>query len=164
MAFRFFTIPIYSPDEPSRELNEFLRSRRIIKVDRQWVPEASLWSLCVEFLDGASATSCEGRSTSSREKIDYKEVLSPEDFAIFAKLRDMRKVLAQTDAVPVYSIFTNEQLARMVTSKATTRAALGKIEGVGEARLEKYSKSILEILATAWPTDSVTDETSGEPV
>ena len=66
-----------------------------------------------------------------RAKTDYKEILSEPDFAIFAKLRDVRKAIAQSEAVPVYTIFTNEQLAQMVTSKATTRAALAKIDGLG---------------------------------
>jgi hypothetical protein len=41
--------------------------------------------------------------------------------------------------VPVYTIFTNEQLAQMVQSRATTKAALEKIAGVGDARIEKYT-------------------------
>ena len=73
-----------------------------------------------------------------KNKIDYKDVLKPEEFAVFAKLRDLRKQIAQAEAVPVYTIFTNEQLADMVRAKVTTRAGLGKIDGIGEARVEKY--------------------------
>lgn len=38
----------------------------------------------------------------------------------------------------VYTIFTNEQLAAMVQAKAVDRAALEKIAGVGDSRIEKY--------------------------
>ena len=41
-------------------------------------------------------------------------------------------------------IFSNEQLAEMVRKKAGTRAALKEIEGVGDARLEKYGAALLE--------------------
>lgn len=165
MAFRFFTIPIAAPEPATGELNTFLRSHRILKVDRQWVEQgtSSLWSLCVEYLDGASSTDTGSRSFPQRGKTDYKELLPPADFAIFAKLRDVRKALAQSEAVPVYTIFTNDQLAQMVKIKATTRAALSKIDGVGEARLDKYGVRLLEILSCAW-TPADPHEASGPPV
>ena len=40
----------------------------------------------------------------------------------------------------MYALFTNEQLAEMVTRRTTTIAALGEIDGVGKARIEKYGK------------------------
>jgi superfamily II DNA helicase RecQ len=40
--------------------------------------------------------------------------------------------------VPVYAVFTNEQLAKMVTGGVVTKAALEKIDGVGEAKATKY--------------------------
>lgn len=107
---------------------------------------SSLWVLCVEYLDGANNADSVGRHGSIRTKTDYKEILSESDFAIFAKPREIRKVIAQSEAVPVYTIFTNEQLAQMVTSKATTRAALAKIDGLGNARLENHDRRMLDIL------------------
>ena len=71
-------------------------------------------------------------------KVDYREVLSAEDFAVFSKLREVRKGLAEKEGVPPYTIFTNEQFATVVRQKVTTKAALEKVEGVGAARLEKY--------------------------
>jgi superfamily II DNA helicase RecQ len=167
MAFRFFTIPITSADGPTEILNAFLRGHRIIKVDRQLVDQgtSSLWVLCVEYLDGVNGTDSAGRSSGMRAKTDYKEILSESDFAVFARLRDARKAIAQAEAVPVYTIFTNEQLAQMVSSKATTRSALAKIDGLGDARLEKYGKPILDILSTAWKDEPVAiNEAGGKPV
>ncbi len=86
-----------------------------------------------------------GRSGSA-PKVDYKEVLSAEDFAVFSKLRDLRKALAEKEAIPAYSIFTNEQLAAMVTGKVESQAALAKIEGIGAARIEKYGAAFLTVL------------------
>ena len=71
-------------------------------------------------------------------KVDYKEVLKPEDFEVFSRLRDWRKAEAEQEGVPVYGVFTNEQLAEMVRQRAGTKAALKGIAGVGEARVEKY--------------------------
>ncbi len=93
--------------------------------------------------------------------MDYREVLSAEDFAVFAKLRDLRKEIAQGEAVPVYTIFTNEQLAKMVQAKATTKAALEKVAGVGDARIEKYGARVLEVLTQSGKKD---DEASPRPL
>ena len=43
----------------------------------------------------------------------------------------------------VYNIFTNEQLAAMVTKNVDTKAALLALEGVGETRVRKYGEKFL---------------------
>jgi hypothetical protein len=82
--------------------------------------------------------------------VDYRERLSPEDFTVFARLRDLRKRMAQAEAVPVYAGFTNDQLARMVQARATSKAALESIAGVGDARIEKYGPRFLDFLKISW--------------
>ena len=46
-------------------------------------------------------------------------------------------MIAKDEAVPVYMVFTNEQLAQMVRRRPS-KADLDKIAGVGEARIQKY--------------------------
>ncbi len=62
------------------------------------------------------------RKTRGRAK-DYKELLNPEDFAVFAHCAEPRKAIAQAEAVPVYTVFTNEQLAQMVTNRVRSQRA-----------------------------------------
>jgi len=62
----------------------------------------------------------------------------------------VRKQIAQEEAVPVYVVFTNEQLAQMVRSRVTTKEAMEQIEGVGDARIEKYGPMLLEHLKQQW--------------
>ena len=80
---------------------------------------------------------------SERGKVDYREVLSPEQFALFVKLRALRQGIAKDEAVPVYMVFTNEQLAQMVRLETRSKADLDKIAGVGEARIQKYGERFL---------------------
>jgi superfamily II DNA helicase RecQ len=159
MPFKFFLIPVANADSIEQELNAFVRGHRVLSVDRRWVEQGNLsfWSFCVDYLDArsSSGTDVPGRPQGARGKVDYRETLTPEDFTIFARLRDVRKEIATRDAVPVYTIFNNEQLAQMVQTRATTKAALEKIAGVGDARLEKYGTRMLEVLTQAWKT---TDE------
>jgi superfamily II DNA helicase RecQ len=157
MAYRFFTIPISAPEGAQGELNGFLRSHRILMVERRWVEQgaASFWTFCVDYLESSGSSNSPTTESPGRNKVDYRERLSPEDFAVFARLREIRKDIAQADAVPVYTVFTNEQLARMVQARVTTKAALETIAGVGDARLEKYGPRILEFLSQQWDGEGV---------
>jgi len=154
MGFRFFTVPIQDSGQASAELNTFLQSHKVLSVDRRWVEQgsSSFWSFCIDYLEQANGASPGGalRPGFSRAKIDYREVLNPQDFAVFVKLRDLRKEIAQAEAVPVYTIFTNEQLAKMVQGKVTAKAALEKVAGVGDARVEKYGGRFLALLGEVW--------------
>lgn len=160
-------IPVRDAAGAGSELNGFLRSHRILSVDRRWVDqgEGSFWAFCVDYLEstGGDASPSSTSSGQGRGKVDYREVLSPEDFTVFVGLRDLRKELARTEAVPVYTIFTNEQLARMVQTRVTTKAGLERIAGVGDARIEKYGARVLDFLRGHWEGNG-TDETSQPPV
>jgi len=54
--------------------------------------------------------------------------------------------VAQAEGVPLYAVFTNEQLAAIVQQRVESLAALGEIEGIGPARLERYGAGVLERL------------------
>lgn len=112
-------------------------------------------------MEGNSSSSSSSQTRKSiRNRIDYKEILSEDEFVIFSKLRDLRKQVAQTQAVPVYAIFTNEQLANMVQQQVKTKTDLENITGVGDGRIEKYGNQFLEVInATA---SEQSDETSRE--
>ncbi len=148
MQLKFFRIPTGDSGEFADELNAFLRAHRILMVHRELVtaPGGAWWAICVEYLPaGTSGAGSSGNGT-SKGKIDYRDKLSAEDFAVFSALRDLRKELAERDGVPVYAVFTNEQIAEMVTTKANSLAALRKIDGVGDARIEKYGERFVTAL------------------
>jgi len=146
--FKFFHISACNQDEAENDLNSFLRGHRVLTVHREFVAdrESSFWSFVVEYLDGAAQSIRSLSGNSAKKRIDYKEVLSPEDFAVFARLREWRKQAAGEAGVPVYTIFTNEQLARIVTGRIGSKTALRGIEGVGESRVEKYGDTILRFM------------------
>lgn len=145
MQYSVFTVPLKSPLEATDDMNRFLRSHRVLSVDKTFHSggDNPCWTFCVEYLD-AGGTSA--NVPKSAVKVDYKEVLSEAEFALYARLRDLRKGLAEKEAVPAYAIFTNEQLAKMVTEKMTTVAALESIDGVGPARVAKYGTHFLPLL------------------
>ena len=134
-------------EQAAGELNAFLRSHRVVTFDRQFVSDGpnSYWSVCVAFTDGGSTSPAHA----SKKRIDYRDVLNEHDFALFAKLRTLRKTLAEQGGVPAYALFTNEQLAEIVRRNVDSKKALSEISGVGEARVEKYGDAFLAALKQA---------------
>ena len=146
MQLKLFVLPVKNLGAAEGEMNAFLRGHRVLAVKKEFVAdgENSFWTFCVEYLDGApaSALSAGGKAP----KVDYKEVLKPAEFEVFSRLREWRKGVAEKEGVPVYVVLSNEQLAQMVQRRVSSKAQLKEIEGVGEARVEKYGEGLLERL------------------
>ncbi|MCK9296691.1 MAG: HRDC domain-containing protein [Desulfobulbaceae bacterium] len=167
LQYKFFSIAARGNPEDEGELNRFLRHNRILTIHRGFVQdgENSYWSLAVEYLGGADRAA--GQQTpgrSGKERVDYKEVLSPEDFALFARLREWRKDKADEAGVPVYTIFTNEQLAQIAARRILSKTGLREIEGVGESRIKKYGDAVLQIMQDMIAGGQTQDETGRESV
>jgi superfamily II DNA helicase RecQ len=151
MQLKLFVVPIKNVSEAEAEMNRFLRGHRVLAVKKEFVAdgENSFWTFCVEYLDGTAAVAGGTASGQKVPKVDYKEVLKPEEFEVFSRLRDWRKITAEKEGVPVYAVLTNGQLAQVVQKKITTKAGLKEIEGVGDARVDKYGEALLRLLLAA---------------
>lgn len=149
MQLRFFQIPV-DGGAAEEELNKFLRSHRVLRIDREMTRRESspAWAVSVEYLEGAGpSASTSGTRRSEERKVDYKEVLNTADFSVFSELRELRKSLAEAEGVPVYAVFTNDQLAKFAQARPATKAALEKVEGVGAAKVEKYGERVLAVIS-----------------
>lgn len=158
MQLHLFAIPALHPEDAQQELNAFCASRRVVAIERQFVAAGleSYWALCVVVAAGpgrlpdtlkAPERRSGSRGTTSA-RIDYKTVLNAADFAIYAALRGWRKATAEQEGVPVYAVFTNEQLAEIAQRRVSTLAELGDIDGIGAARLERYGAAVIALLQT----------------
>jgi ATP-dependent DNA helicase RecQ len=70
----------------------------------------------------------------------------PEDAAIWDALRECRRRLAAEYNLPPYVIFHDATLLQMLTERPADPAALLRINGVGQAKLERYGEHFLEVL------------------
>jgi len=165
MQFRLFSIPATGDLEGEAALNTFLRSHRAVSVQRELVQAggSTYWCFCVEYIEGATGTAAADKGD-SRRRVDYKERLSAPDFALFVQLRDLRKKMATEEAIPVYAICTNEQLAAMAESRPASISELTAIEGIGDAKADKYGQAFLDVIAQA-PTEEEATKgaASGKP-
>lgn len=115
MQLRFFAIPVLDPAAAEAELNALLAVGRVAGGERQFVAAraASYWSVIVTLADGPGPLPA-GLKVLSDRRTDYREMLSEPDFAVCARLRILRKQVADVEVVSPYLVFNNKQLARMV--------------------------------------------------
>jgi superfamily II DNA helicase RecQ len=139
-----FLLPLWSDSPEQEELNRFIRAHRIIQTRKELVTvnEQHHWAILVEYLEGQDKTAAEA----AKSKVDYKEILSPEDFTLFSKLRETRKKLAEDSGLPVYAVCTNEQLAEIAKQKPKTVAECTKIEGIGQGKAEKFVPALIAVI------------------
>ncbi|MFJ2033408.1 DNA helicase RecQ [Streptosporangium sp. NPDC087985] len=75
--------------------------------------------------------------------------LPEEAVPVFERLRAWRAVTAKEQGVPAYVIFHDATLREIATGSPSSLAELGDVSGVGENKLAKYGRQILDTLAAA---------------
>ena len=147
MQIKIFTIPVLGDEQLSEEMNHFLRSHKIAGIEKSIVVNDgnSYWSFCITYLQTAVKENVLTIGE-RRNKTDYKNILSEEDFAKFSKLRICRKQLAERDAIPAYAVFTDAELAEIAKLPTCTLGEIRKISGIGEKKVEKYGAEICNAL------------------
>ncbi len=71
----------------------------------------------------------------------------PQDEALFQTLRRRRLELAKAQGIPPYVIFHDITLIEMARLRPRDRQALGRLRGVGAAKLERYGDAFLAVIA-----------------
>ena len=74
--------------------------------------------------------------------------LAPADEALFQRLRELRKALADRQHVPAYIVFSDKVLLEMATRRPSSEIELLDVSGVGPAKLAKYGSEFLAVLRT----------------
>ena len=128
-------------------MNKFINTNRIISINKHIIQKENnnYLSFIIEYDRNESKIKEEFKC---KPKVDYKDLLSPDDFIIFSKLRDIRKEIAEKEGVPAYKVFTNDQLAEIVKNKYKTKSDIGKISGIGESRINNYAEKFIEFMGS----------------
>lgn len=142
MQFKLFTVSVLDTEPENEKLNQFLSSHKVIEVDKQLISLHGMhyWTFCVKYLIGEVPTR---NNLKYPEKIDYREVLSENEFKRFANFRTIRKQLADSEALPAFAIFTDAELAEMAKFEILTKATMLEIKGIGEKKMQKYGEKFL---------------------
>jgi len=73
--------------------------------------------------------------------------VDPAEQARFDRLRDLRKSLADRQGVPAYIVFSDKVLWEMAGQRPSSENELLGVSGVGPAKLAKYGRDFLDVLA-----------------
>lgn len=144
MKYAFFWIPVTGSEEHANKLNQFLSSHAVITTNEQFVSDGSRtgWAFSVEYDHNPASKLTKNRHS----KIDYRDLLEPDDFSLFSKLRQWRKEISEEENIPAYAILTNQQLADIAQNKPESQTELSKVAHLGKARLEKYGEALIQQL------------------
>lgn len=147
VQYAFFRVSTSQPSVSSDDLNQFINSHRVTHVEKHFHAEGGegYWSFCLQWQSRTTGTT-ESTFAKDASKVDYKTVLSTEQFAVFSTLRERRKQLAEQEGVPVYAVATNEQLASMVRDNACSQAQLLRIAGFGSSKVARYGDAFIQLI------------------
>ncbi len=100
------------------------------------------------FLDGLRP---ERERRTAKPKTARKDGPTAEDAELFGRLRAWRRKQADAQGVPAFVVFSDATLVGIADRRPTTRHALGKVSGVGPAKLERYAEPVLAVISGADP-------------
>jgi superfamily II DNA helicase RecQ len=121
----------------------------VISVEKHFCPNPGDpgWAVCIEHVEAGSGEP--SARDGSGKAVDYREVLDPATFTLYAGLRSLRKEIALLEGVPIYAVMTNEQLAAIAQQRCKGLEDLKAVPGLGEARVRKYGPRFLNALRQA---------------
>ena len=76
-----------------------------------------------------------------REKTDNRY-----DRALFVKLRDMRKIIADAEDIAPFIVFNDATLSELARIKPQTSQQMLNINGIGDTKLARYGHTFLELI------------------
>ena len=93
---------------------------------------------------------------------DPRKELDDGEKQAYDALRAWRAARARQEGIPTYMIANNKQLARIIKLRASTKASLAGVSGIGEAKITRYGEEILQTIAEHLVPEKVEDLNSNE--
>ena len=162
MQIKLFTMPAYGGEAAEEEINKFLRSHRVLQLERHYVADnGGYWAMLIEYADGDPVAEAPPQG---RSRKDPTEGMTDEEKMRFSVYRDVRKVVSQRRAIPPYLVFTNEELAILARLPVVNEETTKDIKGIGPQRLKDYVAYFFNLNSHAEESrePDATDSESGE--
>jgi len=84
------------------------------------------------------------KKTRKKKQLMEGGLETPQDEALFDRLRELRKQIADEMGVPPYIVFGDAALIHMAQLKPTNEDEMLSVHGVGQAKLERFGKVFLD--------------------
>jgi ATP-dependent DNA helicase RecQ len=140
-----------------RSLMGDMLGRNLLALDSGPYPVLKLTEACLLVLHGkekfeilelgrVDKSESNGKAgASSRPKYGAKtDAVESGDPGLFARLKALRKTLAQRQGLPPYMVFSDKSLHEMSRIKPVTLAAFREISGVGDAKRDRYGADFVQ--------------------
>ena len=82
----------------------------------------------------------------SKKAIYLEDTLSEDKKKLFNKLRKWRKTKSIAEDIPLYYVFSNQDLINITLSNITKKEDLLDIKGIKKAKYKKYGDELYKIL------------------
>jgi superfamily II DNA helicase RecQ len=79
------------------------------------------------------------------------EVVLTDDKILFEKLRALRKLIADSEGLAPYHVFTDKTLQEMATMKPVTMSAMIAVQGVSLKKYERYGADFIKVILESVP-------------
>ncbi len=151
MQLKVFTLPYQASlgGFSDEALRSFLADKEVLCIDSQFFVKDGLphWTVLVQYNLCERLASAPGEGSGSvNEKEAWRKRLDQGGWGLFNRLREWRAAQAREEGMPPYLVFTNKQLTDFVVTRPESLAAIGRVDGVGPSRVEKYGKQVLELI------------------
>lgn len=130
LQLKTFSIPACGSEMMEEYINKFLRSKRIINIEKHFSPDSGgYWTFCVEYMEQDSA--------SEKEQNDPLDGLTEIQKERYEHYREIRNEVAVKNNIKHYLIFNNNELAAM-SKLDRIGPDVTHIAGVSPQRLKDY--------------------------
>ena len=135
MQIKTFTITPGFAERSEAEINLFLRSHRILRVENHFMEQnGGSWAVLVEYQD--EQPDAVSPVAKRRNRKDATEGMSDEQKERYERMRRIRSELSIQRSVPAYVIFTNDELALLASEPVLNEETLKHIKGIAPSRLK----------------------------
>jgi len=126
-----------------RFLMDELLAQAMVRQEGDPYPVLKLTRKGLDVLYGKEEAKALKKQESAKTKHEKAADSSQYDEALFERLRVVRKKIAQEHHVPPYIIFSDKTLREMCRYFPATLADMRRINGVGDAKLERYGREFV---------------------
>jgi superfamily II DNA helicase RecQ len=147
---KIFTIKFESSVECFNDsmLSNFLSDKAVVRWESHFFTNKNeyYWTVMVEYKPLSPPSVPLSIKKEKNKNEEYKKILTGNDWPLFKRLREWRGEKGKAQGVPPYIILTNVQLAHISVTRPQSLNALQEIQGIGNAKKQKYGNEIIHII------------------
>lgn len=134
------------PDTYWHNIINQLIHQGLLRIDIARNANLKLTEAARPILKGAMTLSLAVPRLSLKRSNNSKADLKNYDRALFAKLKHLRKTIAEQDEVPPFVVFSDATLADMAEKQPDTPTAFLQVSGVGQTKLQRYGEAFINLI------------------